>query len=135
MTQQGGGAQQRAGVFGFFVGAAELALKRSGFNDALVADADGDEVDGPALKCQGGVDDCVEQAELGLEQFSGAATAAFQEHLERVPIAQEPANIGFCRGGVQLVPTEGAANEKGAAPSRHGPRGEEGQVVAGCDQR
>src|SRR5690606_40532132 len=84
---------------------------------------------------EGGVDDHVEQAELGGQEFARAAAPALQEQLDGESVTDEASDVGVDDGGVEAVTLEAPADEEGASSSEDRPHRHEVQVVPGGDER
>src|SRR5690606_39627088 len=106
VTQRLGGVEEIRGLLLLLLAPADLALVAVGVDDALVTDAHGDEVDLLLGHREGGVDDHVEQAELGGQEFARAAAPALQEQLDGESVTDEASDVGVDDGGVEAVTLE-----------------------------
>src|SRR3954466_5311247 len=103
---------------------------RAPLDEAVVSNGHWDEEDFFVGHGEGSFDHHVEQPELGGEQFPGARAPPLQEELDRVPLADETANVGADHRSVETIAAELAPNEETSAAAKHQAERKERQVVA-----
>ncbi len=130
-----GSANQAGGVFFPLVASEQLPDVGAFLHEPFVADAHGDEDDVAVGDAQARVDEHVEQAELGRQEFSRSRPGALEEHLDGPAIAEDAAQVGVDDGGVEAVAAERAANEERATAAEDRAGGKEGEVVPRGDER
>src|SRR5690606_41504187 len=103
VQQELGRLEQAAGVLVLFLAAAGLALMLAGLDHALVADADGHEMDALLRDRERRVHHHAEQAELRRQELARAAAPPFQEQLDGGAVSDQPPHVAVDDGRIELV--------------------------------